>query len=234
MEHVEAGAASTSSVAVSGSARAHAPRSLLPRTAVTGAIASRARSTSGVPMSPACTIRSTPRRRRSASGRRSPCVSDTTPMTVPARRGLRASTAGSRVSSDGRERRRASPRQRSEARSASSAPRCSGVSAASADAAGGPSRAHPGPGPDAGTSGTGPRHGSPTWRGSKVGRIRVPSARRAYTWRGSSSLARSLTARTGGSSISRGLAWRRVLPQAAELVVRVDLVRLRARSWPRR
>src|SRR2546421_9633806 len=60
---------------VSGMAAAHAPWSLFPRTAMTGATASRAWSTSGRPMSPAWIMRSAPTRAATASGRTSPCVS---------------------------------------------------------------------------------------------------------------------------------------------------------------
>src|SRR5439155_1934004 len=70
---------STWKLAVSGTARAQPPRSLLPRTAVIGASARSASSISGVPMSPACTMWSLPRRYASASGRSSPCVSEISP-----------------------------------------------------------------------------------------------------------------------------------------------------------
>src|SRR5690606_27268710 len=56
--------------------------STLPRIAVTGAIASSSRSTSGLPTSPACTIASQPARAAFASGRSSPWVSEMTPTIV--------------------------------------------------------------------------------------------------------------------------------------------------------
>src|SRR5215813_10643034 len=60
---------------VSGKSSAHGPRSLFPRTAFTGAMVPRRASTSAEPMSPAWTIRSTPRSAASASGRTRPSVS---------------------------------------------------------------------------------------------------------------------------------------------------------------
>src|SRR3954470_9729832 len=70
----------TSTVSRSGMARAQSPTSLLPRTAVTGAMRSSAARISGPPMSPAWTMCSLPCSASSAWGRRRPCVSDIRPM----------------------------------------------------------------------------------------------------------------------------------------------------------
>src|SRR6266540_3335557 len=56
-----------------------APRSLLPRTAVTGAIEASCSMMRASPMSPAWTMKSLPRNAASASFRRSPCVSEISP-----------------------------------------------------------------------------------------------------------------------------------------------------------
>src|SRR5438445_1953683 len=72
----------TSVVTISGIDAAHASRSLLPRTATTGAIAPSSARIAAEPMSPACTIRSTDASAATASGRRRPCVSAMTPTTA--------------------------------------------------------------------------------------------------------------------------------------------------------
>src|SRR5690348_7223504 len=66
--------------AMLGSPAAHASRSLLPRTATTGATIASASRMPGWPTSPACTMRSLPCRAATASGRNSPCVSEMSPM----------------------------------------------------------------------------------------------------------------------------------------------------------
>src|SRR5215470_16332918 len=70
---------SISTAVFSGRDRAHASRSLLPRIAVTGAIADSASRTEAAPTSPACTICSLPFSAASACGRLRPCVSEMTP-----------------------------------------------------------------------------------------------------------------------------------------------------------
>jgi hypothetical protein len=73
--------------AVAGSRDAQAPLSLFPRTAVTGAIAASATSTSGAQMSPAWMMCWAPCKAASASGRSRPWVSEMTPMSIVAARG---------------------------------------------------------------------------------------------------------------------------------------------------
>src|SRR2546425_141748 len=72
----------TSVVAISGMDAAQAPRSLLPRTTMTGTILPSSSRIAAEPTSPACTITSTPASAVTASGRRSPCVSEMTPTTA--------------------------------------------------------------------------------------------------------------------------------------------------------
>ena len=78
---------SASNTAVAGIRAAHAPLSLFPRTAVTGAISASAASTSGAPMSPAWMMCWAPCNAASASGRSRPWVSEMTPMSIVAARG---------------------------------------------------------------------------------------------------------------------------------------------------
>src|SRR5262245_52002370 len=66
----------------SGRADAQAPPSTLPRIATTGATAASAARTCEPPTSPACRIRSTPRRALSASGRTRPWVSEIRPRCI--------------------------------------------------------------------------------------------------------------------------------------------------------
>src|SRR5215210_631020 len=73
------------SSSVSRSFLAQGPVSLLPRTAVTGAMRESASSTAGSPMSPACTICRLPCSAARASGRSSPCVSEINPTTLALR-----------------------------------------------------------------------------------------------------------------------------------------------------
>jgi hypothetical protein len=61
-----------SNLAISGSEAAHASRSLLPRTAITGAMRPSASRIWALPMSPAWTIVSTPASAATASGRKRP------------------------------------------------------------------------------------------------------------------------------------------------------------------
>src|SRR5450756_2396077 len=63
-----------------GRSAAQSPRSVLPRTACTGAIRARARKIRGSPISPAWMMSSTPLRAWSAWGRSKPWVSEMTPM----------------------------------------------------------------------------------------------------------------------------------------------------------
>src|ERR1700674_314798 len=76
------GAAPTASTSVSRTPDAHASLSLLPRTAVTGAIVERRSSTLGSPMSPAWMMKSLPWSAANASGRRSPWVSEIKPTDI--------------------------------------------------------------------------------------------------------------------------------------------------------
>src|SRR5437667_2390148 len=65
---------------VCGSVSAQAPRSILPRTASTGATPASASRMAGLPMSPAWMTNAEPWGAERASGRSSPCVSEMTPM----------------------------------------------------------------------------------------------------------------------------------------------------------
>ena len=70
----------TSTTRVWGRSAAQSPRSVLPRTACTGAIRSRAGRIFGSPMSPAWMMSSTPSRAWTAWGRSKPWVSEMTPI----------------------------------------------------------------------------------------------------------------------------------------------------------
>src|ERR1700677_4213272 len=67
---------------VGGRGGAHAPESLLPRTAKSSAIERRSSRMRAFPISPACTIWSAPRRNACASGRSNPWVSAITPIRI--------------------------------------------------------------------------------------------------------------------------------------------------------
>src|ERR1700693_3475517 len=71
-----------STTSVSGSTRAQGAVSILPRTAVTGAICASFSRISEAPTSPACRMRSEPDRACTASGRNRPWVSEITPRAI--------------------------------------------------------------------------------------------------------------------------------------------------------
>src|SRR5258705_10765354 len=73
----------TLSNSVSRTRPAQAPRSLLPRTAVTGASAASSSRMPAWPMSPPCTMWAQPPRNALASGLSRPCVSEMSPILMP-------------------------------------------------------------------------------------------------------------------------------------------------------
>src|SRR3569833_2228873 len=81
VQHVKVGP-SNSSTSVSGSLLHFPLRSTLPRIAVTGATFSRAFRIAKSPTSPRCKMCPTPSSAGTTSGRRSPCVSLTTPKDI--------------------------------------------------------------------------------------------------------------------------------------------------------